>query len=124
MKNALAGWLTKRRWRARAGRRDAELRAEIEFHLDEEADERRAMGLSDDDARLAARRDLGNRALVEEDTRAAWGWTATERLMQDLRYAARVMRRTPAFSATAIVTLMLAMGGTTAMFSLLDAPIR
>lgn len=59
--------------------------------------------------------------IVEEDTRAAWGWTLIERAGQDLRYAGRLLRRRPAFSITAILTLMLGMGGTTAVFSLLDA---
>jgi putative ABC transport system permease protein len=72
-------------------------------------------------ARLAARRELGHHGLVEDDTRAVRGWTRIERIGQDLRYAARLLRRRPALSATAILILMLAMGGTTAVFSLLDA---
>ena len=52
---------------------------------------------------------------------AGGGWSWIERAGQDIRYAARLSRRRPAFSATAIITLMLGMGGTTALFSLLDA---
>ncbi len=113
--------LTRLRWLLRRRRKEDERRAELEFHLEQEADEARAQGLTESEARLAARRDLGNRPLVEEDTRAAWGWTWIERIGQDVRYALRLLRRKPAFTATAILTLMLGMGGTTAMFSLLDA---
>ena len=113
--------LTRLRWLLRRRRKEDELRAELEFHLEQEADEARAQGLTESEARLAARRDLGNRPLVEEDTRAAWGWTWIERIGQDVRYALRLLRRKPVFTATAILTLMLGMGGTTAMFSLLDA---
>ncbi len=49
------------------------------------------------------------------------GWTWIERFSQDLRYAGRLLRRRPVLSATAILTLMLGMGGTMAVFSLLDA---
>ena len=53
--------------------------------------------------------------------RAAWGWTSIERIGQDVRYAGRLLRRRSVLTATAIVTLMLGIGGTTAVFSLMDA---
>jgi predicted permease len=108
-------WLTQKR------RKEAELRAELDFHLEEEADEGRTLGLTDQEARLAAQRHLGNRGLVEEDTRAAWGWTSMERIAQDVRYAGRLLRRRPVFSATAVLTLTLGIGGTTGVFSVMDA---
>jgi macrolide transport system ATP-binding/permease protein len=113
--------LTKLRWLIHRRRKEAELRAELAFHLEEEAEERKASGLEEREARLAARRDLGNPRVVEEDTRGVWGWTWIERVGQDVRYAGRLLGRRPAFSATAIITLMLGMGGTTAVFSLLHA---
>ena len=61
-------WLFERR------RKEDELREELQFHLDQEADERRAEGLAEQDARMAARRELGNISLVREDARTAWGW--------------------------------------------------
>ena len=67
------------------------------------------------------RRHQGNRGLVEEDARAAWRWTWIERIGQDVRYAGRLLRRRPVLSATAVLTLMLGMGGTTAVFSLMHA---
>jgi hypothetical protein len=53
--------------------------------------------------------------------RSASVWTSIERVGQDVRYAGRLLRRRPVLSATAILTLMLGMGGTTAVFSLMDA---
>lgn len=112
---------TKLRWMTQRRRKEAELRAELDFHVEQEREEATARGLDEDQARRAAHRHLGNRGLVEEDARAAWGWTWIERLCQDVQYAGRLLRRRPVLSATAILTLMLGVGGTTAVFSLLDA---
>src|SRR5881296_3613473 len=98
------GWLFKRRLK------EAELHEEIQFHLDEEAEEREALGLPADEAQRAARRDLGNVARVQEDTRAAWGWTWCEQLLQDLRYACRTMAANKTFTALAILSLALGIG--------------
>ena len=62
-------------WLARRRRKENELREELQFHLDEEAEQRQATGLADEAAQRAARRDLGNVTLLQEDTRAAWTWT-------------------------------------------------
>lgn len=113
--------LRKLRWLAHRRRKEAELEAELAFHLAEETEEAKARGMSEPDARLAAQRHLGNCALVFEDTRDVWGWTWLEHVFQDLRFAGRLLRRRPVLSATAIITLVLGIGGTTAVFSLLDA---
>ena len=108
-------------WLARRSDREAELREELAFHLEEEAEERKREGLAEDEARWAAHRELGNLAAVEEDTRAAWGWTRLEQFARDAAYGLRQVRRNPSFSGIAIATLALGIGGMTAMFSAFDA---
>ena len=109
------GWLTQR-----AGR-DAELREELDFHLAQEAEARREDGSNEAEARWGARRDLGNLALVAEDTRAAWGWTRVEQFGRDVGYGLRQVRRNPSFAWIAVATLALGIGGVAAIFSAVDA---
>src|SRR5918992_1688272 len=106
-------------WRRQA--REAELDAELQFHLEAEAEEQIAAGLPADDARRAARRSLGNVTLTKEDARAVWTWGPVERLLQDVRYAVRVLARQRSFTATAVATIVLIVGGTTAVFTLVNA---
>jgi macrolide transport system ATP-binding/permease protein len=72
-------------------------------------------GLANGEARCTARRELGNLARLQEDTRAAWGWTVWEQLGQDLRYAFRTMAADRLFSLLAIVSLALGIGANTAI---------
>src|SRR5262245_57936230 len=97
--------------RSRA-QRERDLEREIRNHLDFEAE---------DSGRHAARRAFGNATLVKEDVRATWGWTRLEQFARDAGYGLRQIRRNPAFSAIAIATLALGIGGITAMFSAVDA---
>src|SRR5262249_25770269 len=100
---------------------EVELQQELEFHLEEEAGELQEQGLASEEAHQAARRELGNLALVQEDTRAAWTWTWWEQLAQDLRYALRTMASNKSFSALAILSLALGIGANTAIFSFMDS---
>jgi hypothetical protein len=93
--------------------KEAELREELQFHLEEEAEQRPG-------DKLAGRREPGNVALVEENTRAAWGWTRWEQFARDAGYGLRQIRRNSVFSAVAIATLALGIGGVAAMFSAFD----
>ena len=102
-------------------RKEEDLRDELQFHLDEEAEERQAGGLRGDEARRAARRDIGNIALVQEETRAAWTWTYLEQLAQDCRYGLRTIAANKAFSMLAILSLALGIGANTAIYSFMDS---
>ena len=117
----MTAFFRKLSWMTRRRSKEDQLAAELRFHLDEEAEECRAAGLSAQDARWAARRELGNLGVVQEDTRAAWSWTLVEQLLQDLRYGARTILRNPAFTCLAALSLALGIGANTAIYSFLDA---
>src|SRR5260370_13752232 len=114
-------WFRKLRWLTQRRRREAELSEELEFHLSEEAKLREEDGEAQDAAQFAARRELGNLALVQEDTRATWGWPVLDQLSQDLRYAFRTMKSNRLFALLAILSLGLGIGANTAIYSFMDA---
>src|SRR5262249_58248149 len=88
------------RWSREQKERDLE--REIRNHLDLEAEESGERG---------ARLTFGNAARVKEDVRREWGWTRLEQVARDASYSLRHVRRDPAFSAVAIATLALVIGG-------------
>jgi predicted permease len=101
-------------------KRDADLERELQSDLELEAEEQRERGLSPEEARYAARRAFGNVTLIKEQTHEATGWARLERLLQDLRYALRQLRRSPGFAATAILVLALGIGTSVAIFGFVD----
>ncbi|HEV8237216.1 MAG TPA: ABC transporter permease, partial [Gemmatimonadaceae bacterium] len=114
------------RWRTllRPKIHEEEVAEELDFHLELEAMQREhaAHGaLSSEDARYAARRRFGNATYYREETRRISGITFLDTMQQDVRFALRSFRRTPTFTAIAILTLAIGIGANTAMFSAIDA---
>ncbi|NUQ27247.1 MAG: ABC transporter permease [Acidobacteriaceae bacterium] len=103
-------------WRRRAN----EVDEEIATHIAMSIADRIAQGESPEEARRAALREFGNPLLVRETARRMWGSEWIEHILQDLRYAWRQMRRSPAFSLTVIATLALGLGATLAMFTVVE----
>lgn len=103
----------------RPGRVDADIRREIQFHLEMEAEHRAAAGLPPEEARREAARRFGGTVLVREQVHDVRGMTMWEALRQDARFGARTLRRSPGYTAAAIVILALGIGANTAMFSVL-----
>jgi macrolide transport system ATP-binding/permease protein len=91
-------------WPARRRQEEREMREELESLTD-----------------IAGAKELGNLMLAMEDVRATWGWTWIESIFADIRYSLRALGKQPAFVAVAVLSLALAIGANSAIFSFADA---
>ncbi len=99
---------------------ESDLDSELQSHLAMDIRQRIERGVSPESAREAALREFGNVGLVAETTRDMWGFAWLEELMQDSRYAVRMLRKAPGVSLTIMLMLALSIGGTTAMFTFVN----
>src|SRR5689334_18755014 len=98
-------------------KREREINEELESHVRMAAQDRMDRGASQADAESGARREMGNQALIQEVAMEASSTAWLERLLQDMRYGLRVMRRNTGASLVSILTLTLGIGASTAIFS-------
>jgi len=104
--------------RKRAG---ARLDDELRFHLDRQIAENVAAGMNAEEARTAALRSFGNPALLRDQARATWSWRWLDSFTQDLHFALRSARRSPALAMTVIGTLAVGIGAAAAMYTVVDS---
>ncbi len=110
-----SGWW---RWRRRP---DSDFQAEVQAHLEIEAERLRAEGLGAADARAAARRTFGSVLAAEERFYERQRWNLLHQMLQDVRYAGRSLRQSPAFAATTVLTLAVGLGLITIAFAIMNA---
>src|SRR6202050_3952205 len=102
---------------------DNDLSEEMRLHIEERAEQLQREGLSPEEAERQARIAFGNPTVIEERSREVWQWPTFESIQADVRFALRQLRRSPGFTAAAVLTLALAIGANAVVFGVLNALI-
>jgi hypothetical protein len=102
---------------------DKEMDEELQFHLEEQTRENIQAGMSPAEARAAALRAFGGMEQVKEACRELRGVGWLETLWQDVRFGLRMLRKNPGFTTVAVLTLGVGLGGSAAIFSLMNAVV-
>jgi predicted permease len=102
-------------------RRYEDLAVSIDEHIAERTDELIEEGISTTEAGQQARREFGNVCLVRQRSREAWQWPTLESILADVRFAARQLIKSPAFTVTAVITVALGIAINATMFSMVSA---
>jgi hypothetical protein len=106
--------------RIRFAKQRDELSEELRAHLRMAIADRMERGETEDEARRNAMRAMGSIPMIEDVTREMWGGVWLERVLQDVRYGLRQLRRAPGFAVTVVVTLALGLGAAVAMYTVVD----
>src|SRR5690348_13144389 len=100
---------------------EAGMSSELQFHIEQYTSDLIHTGLSAEEAARRARLEFGGMENIKEDCREAFSLQLFDGLARQLNYAARQLRRTPGFTATALFTLAVCLGANLAIFSVVDS---